>query len=329
MPSPFLFWAKNALMRFRKSGGAARRLVLAACLLVVSASTLFAQVKATYLYTLSNFSGRLRYDWVRVAVDQDREEIYVVYQDIVRIFSGSGMEIFSFGDDLGLGHIVDLAVDSQGDIVVLSYKDSRSIVTRCNFRGVPVAPFEIENLPAGLVFAANRMVYRGGLFYFLSQSSSSVIVVDGDGKFKKHVDLMSLLVDEDEKQKAGSEVDGFTVDQDGNIFFTMPTLFKVYRLSPDGKLSAFGKPGSAPGKFGVIAGVAIDSRGNVLVADKLKSVVMVFDKNFNFVTEFGYRGVRPENLIVPDDLAVDRKDRLYVSQGRRRGVSVFALASIQ
>jgi DNA-binding beta-propeller fold protein YncE len=94
-------------------------------------------------------------------------------------------------------------------------------------------------------------------------------------------------------------------------------------------LSAFGKPGSAPGRFGVIAGVAIDSHANVLVADKLKCVVMVFDKNFNFVTEFGYRGVRPENLIVPDDIAVDRKDRLYVSQGRRRGVSVFSLASIQ
>jgi DNA-binding beta-propeller fold protein YncE len=81
-----------------------------------------------------------------------------------------------------------------------------------------------------------------------------------------------------------------------------------------------------PGRFGILAGIAIDSRGNLLVLDKLKSAVMAFDKDFNFVTAFGYRGARPGNLIVPDGLAIDRRDRLYVTQARKRGVSVFALA---
>ena len=63
----------------------------------------------------------------------------------------------------------------------------------------------------------------------------------------------------------------------------------------------------------------------MLVVDKLRCVVMVFDADFNFLTEFGYRGTRPENLIVPDDVVVDRKGRLYVTQGRMRGISVFAL----
>jgi hypothetical protein len=88
---------------------------------------------------------------------------------------------------------------------------------------------------------------------------------------------------------------------------------------------SFGRPGSSPGRFGVIAGVATDDSGNILVTDKLKCVVMVFDKGFTFLDEFGYRGTRPENLIVPDDIAVDRKGRVYITQGRRRGVSVFAL----
>ena len=91
-------------------------------------------------------------------------------------------------------------------------------------------------------------------------------------------------------------------------------------------MASFGRPGSAPGRFGILAGIATDSRGNLLVADKLKCVVMVFDKDFNFVTEFGFRGPRPENLILPDDVAVDRTGRLYVTQWRSRGVSVFALA---
>jgi hypothetical protein len=258
-------------------------------------------------------------------VDQERDETYVIYQNIVRVFNPSGMEIFSFGDDLDLGQILDAAVDRNGDIILLSYKDSRSLVTRCTYRGVPIGPVEIKGLPAGLGFTASRMIHRNGLFYFASLGTSSVIVTDSNGEFRKHLEFVPML-EEDERQKGGAEMIGFSADQEGNIFFTIPTLFKVYKFSTDGKLTSFGRPGSAAGRFGVISGIASDSHGNLLVADKLKCVVMVFDKDFKFLTEFGYRGLRPENLIVPDDIAIDRRDRLYVSQGRRRGISVFALA---
>ena len=55
-------------------------------------------------------------------------------------------------------------------------------------------------------------------------------------------------------------------------------------------MTSFGRPGSAAGRFGVIAGITFDSRGNIFVADRLKCVVMAFDKNFTFLAEFGYRG---------------------------------------
>lgn len=307
-----------------RSCDAARALLRITCALAVCASTLVAQVRPAYLYTLSGFSGRVRDEGVRLYVDQEREEIYVIYQNRIRIFNQSGMEIFSFGDDLTLGQIVDAAVDRNGDIILLSYKDSRPSVTRCNFRGVPVGRIEITGLPEGVVFGANRMIYRNGLFYFASLATSSVIITDARGEYRKHIDFMALI-SEDERQKGGAEMVGFTVDQEGNILFTMPALFKVFKFSADG-LTSFGRAGSAAGRFGVLAGITSDSRGNLVVADKLKCVVMVFDKSFNFLAEFGYRGSRPENLIVPDDVVVDRKDRVYVSQGRRRGVSVFALA---
>ncbi|HEX6974314.1 MAG TPA: hypothetical protein VF147_07935, partial [Vicinamibacterales bacterium] len=220
------------------------------------------------------------------------------------------------------------AADASGDIIVLSYKDSRSLVTRCNFRGVPVAPIEITGLPPGVPFKANRMIRQGDLFYFIALDTGTVVVTGAHGDVRRHVGLLPLL-DGEEKQKTGAEMFGFAVDRDGNIFFSVPTMFRVFKLTPDGTITSFGRPGSAAGRFGVVSGVAIDSRGNVLVADKLRSVVMIFDKDFKFLAEFGYRGTRPENLVVPDDLAIDGKDRVYVSQARRRGVSVFALNSIQ
>lgn len=303
----------------------ALRAIATACALFIGGGQVFAQVQATYLHTLAGFAGPLKYDGVRVSVDLEREETYVIYQNLVHIFNPSGMEVFVFGDGLDLGQILDLAVDRNGDIILLSYKNSRSILTRCDFRGVPIGPIEIKNLPAGLVFFANRMVHRNGLLYFAAQAAASVIVTDANGEFRSHIEFLPLLA-EDGKKKDGVESIGFAVDREGSIFLTMPVLFTVYKYSPDGKLTSFGRPGSAPGRFGVIAGIASDSRGNLFVADKLKSVVIVFDKDFNFMTEFGYRGSKPANLVAPDDIAVDRKDRVYVSQARRRGVSVFSLA---
>jgi hypothetical protein len=314
-----------ASLRARQPIVALVPILVAICMAVLCASTVFAQVRASYLYSLSSFAGRLPYDWVRLYVDRERDETYVIYGNQVRVFSASGMEVFGFGDDLNVGQLLDIAVDRDGDILLLSYKDLKTLVTRCNFRGVPTGPIEISSLPAGTDFNPNRMVYRNGLFYFASLSGGSVLLVEAHGKFRERIDLM-LLAASDEKQRAGAELMGFTVDPEGNIFFSIPVFFKVYKLSPDGKLAAFGRPGSAAGRFGVIAGIAVDSRGNVLVADRLKCVVMAFDKNFSFLAQFGYRGTRPQNLIIPDDLAVDRRDRLYVSQAGKRGVSVFALA---
>ena len=92
---------------------------MALSLLAVCASTARAQVRGNYLYTLSSFAGRLPYDWARVYVDEEREEIYVIFGNLVRVFSASGMEVFSFGDDLDLGLLVDVTVDRGGDIILL------------------------------------------------------------------------------------------------------------------------------------------------------------------------------------------------------------------
>ncbi len=300
--------------------------VVTACVLALAARTASAQVQPTYLYSLSNFTGPLRYDFMRVRVDQERDEVYVFYQNVIRVFNPSGMEIFSFGDDLHLGAILDVAFDRNGDVIILSSKDSKTMVTRCNYRGVPVGPIQITKLPEGVAFEASRMVLQGGTFYFVSMMTSSVIVVDVNGEFRKKVELLPLIRDGDAKNSSDAESFGFTVDREGNLYFTVPALFRIYKVSPDGKVASFGRSGSAPGRFGVIAGVAVDDAGNVIVADKLKCAIMVFDKAFNLVSEFGYRGVRPGNLISPDDIDVDRRGHLYVSQGRKRGVSVFALA---
>jgi hypothetical protein len=49
--------------------------------------------------------------------------------------------------------------------------------------------------------------------------------------------------------------------------------------------------------------MARDKSGNYLVSDILRCVVIIFDKDFEFIAEFGYRG-SADNLMATD-MAVD------------------------
>ena len=299
-------------------------------LLALSFETVKAQpVKGAYIYNLSNFTGSIPYGWSRVVSDRERNEVYVLFQNTIRVFNESGMEIYRFGDDLELGHIVDVAVDKNGDIFLLAYKQSEGQpvggIIQCNYRGEPKSEIGLKNLPSQFSkFLPNRMVCQGGDFYLASSTGMNIVVTDYRGNFKEGYDLLSLL-ELEEKDRGNLEILGFSLDREGNILFTVPTLFRACILSPDGKLNWFGKPGSAAGRFNIPAGIVRDSKGNYLVVDKLKCAVMVFDKDFKFLSQFSERGYKPGYLIAPDEIAIDNGDRIYVTQVVRKGVSVFKL----
>jgi hypothetical protein len=254
-----------------------------------------------------------------------RNETYVLYQNTVHVFNDSGMEIYRFGDDLDLGYIVDLAVDDEGDVLLLAYKDSRGEVIRCNYRGEPKFRMELKSFPDTFAdFSPNRMVYQGGSFYLASSMGLKIAIVDREGTFKKGLDLFALYEIE-EKHRGNLELGGFSVDQEGNILTTIPVLFTAYAVSPDGQIRSWGRPGGAPGRFNIVGGIARDNKGNYLVVDRLKAAVIVFDKNFSFVTQFGSRGYKRDGLIFPEEIVIDRNDRVYITQLGKRGVSVWKL----
>jgi len=282
-------------------------------------------VTATFLYALSDFSGPIPFNWARVVTDRERKEVYVLYQNTVRVFNDSGMEIYRFGDDLDLGHLIDLCVDAKGDIYLLAYKDSQGEIILCNYRGEPKSRIRFQGLPDRFShFSPNRMVYHDGRLYFASLSEMKVVVTNPEGRVERSHDLLPLL-ELEEKDRGNVELAGFGIDHEGNILFTVPVLFKACVLSPDGNFRWFGRPGSTQGKFNVVAGIARDRKGHFLVVDKLKCAVLIFDADFRFMDQFGYRGYRPGNLIAPDEIATDGEDRVYVTQAARKGVNVYRL----
>jgi len=309
-------------------------ILIAIAFLALSSGTAKAQsVKGTFLYSLSNFTGAIPYSWVELALDKEKNEVYVCdgSDRSVRIFNENGMEVYNFGEDSDLGNIniTHLAVDKDGNILLLSYKHdvkgtSYSII-RCNFRGEVISRFEPHDLPSDFSgFLPIRIIYREGRLYLVDKNLMKVAVTDMSGAYLDGYDLAALLRF-DEKKRADTGIVGFSVDKEGNIFFTIPVQFQAYKVTPDHKIVAFGQRGSAPGKFNIVGGIATDDKGYLYLTDTLRCVVMIFDKDFKFLKEFGYRGYGPENLIAPMELTVDNRDRIYVSQSARRGVSVFKI----
>ena len=310
-------------------------ILIAIAFLVLSSGIVEGQpVKASYLYNLSSFTGPIPYSWVELTIDKEKNEVYVCngWDGSVRIFNENAMEVYNFGEDSDLGNVskTHLAVDKDGNILVLSYnhdvKGTSYSIIGCNFRGEVISRFEPQNLPSDFSgFSPSRIIYREykeGRLYLVDKNLMKIAVTDMNGAYLDGYDLAALL-GFDEKKRRDTGIVGFNVDKEGNIFFTIPVQFQAYRLSPDRKIVSFGQRGSAPGKFNVVGGIATDDKGYLYLTDTLRCVVMIFDKDFKFLKEFGYRGYGPGNLIAPVELTVDNRGRIYVSQSARRGVSVF------
>ena len=285
-------------------------------------------MNASYLYNLSNFSGPLPYQWAILFVDQGTNEIYVIDRERggVTVFNDAGMEIYHFGDGNEFGSIADGAVDSSGNILLLS----KGHIVRCDYRGEPVDKIAFKEFPPEYPsFSPGRFVVRDNRFYLADMMAMRIVVTDNAGLFLKGYDIASLLRDQGMKDKDTDsekmDMFGFSVDRDGNLLCTIPGLSSALRITPDGKATVFGRRGSGPGKFGVVSGIVSDDRGYYFVSDRLRCVVLVFDNDLKFHGEFGYRGVGKANLVAPNDLAVDREGRLYIAQAARRGVSVFRI----
>ena len=282
----------------------------AALATALTAGPALCAVRASFLYALSDPAVRLDFGSSDLSWDRTASELYVTAPRAVVVFSDSGMMVHSFTGDSSAGAPISIAPLEDGTMVILTVADQRTALWRCNFRGDPVSRIELPGDVAD--FGGNRIGVAGGKIYLANLSTIQVLVIGLDGRKQAFFDFGTQL-GFDGAKRADNDMRGFSVDGAGNMYFTIPTQFSAFVASPEGRLRSFGTRGSSPGKFSVVAGIAADDDGHLYVTDILRAVVMVFDKDFRFLGEFGYRGSGPENLVGPSAVAVGN-GRVYVSQ---------------
>jgi len=305
--------------------------LLAFVLLAVRVPVFASETLVKPVYTLSDFSGDVPYDHVRLTVDRSSGEVFVLdlREGDIRIFNRVGMEVFRTGSYRDFGTLVDLAVREDESIDLLTRQNGRSTILHCNYRGEPAGEMALTGIPeAFLDMRPGRILWNNGLLYLADTDSLRVAVFGADGQYLRGHALAGLL-GIDTKQARENSMFGFTVDGKGNFFFTIPTLFSVYRVSVDGRVEVFGEAGSSPGKFSIVSGITVDDDGNIYLSDRNRSVVMIYGPDLKFRYEFGYRGDGPGSLIVPRDLGIDGKGTLYVAQMGKRGIKAFRVSLAQ
>lgn len=80
----------------------------------------------------------------------------------------------------------------------------------------------------------------------------------------------------------------------------------------------------APGQLSQPRGVALDSQGNVYVADFGNDRIQKFDRDFGFLKEWGTHGELPSQFKQPGDVAIGAGDRVYVADTWNQRVQVFS-----
>jgi DNA-binding beta-propeller fold protein YncE len=298
-----------------------------ACALLGGATPAHAAgLEAKYLYDLATLTGAVRLSGLGLSFDPAAGELFTVGYGTVRIFNSAGVQTYSFVGDEEYGAPLAVAALDDGDLLLLTYRGNDYSIVRSNFRGEPQGRLGLAGIPPEFAqdFNPGAIVYAKGRVYLADFPRMKVAVFDERGGYVASYDL-ATLIDLDEKKREDAGLGGFNVDPEGNLLFTVPPLFKAYVLAPGGEVRSVGTPGSAPGKFNVVAGIAGDDSGRLYVVDMLKCAVIVFDRDLRFLGEFGYRGYSPGRLIAPRSVAVGNGN-VYVAQYGGRGVTVYRVA---
>jgi len=124
---------------------------------------------------------------------------------------------------------------------------------------------------------------------------------------------------------------GIAIDTDGAIFVADTFNHRIQKFDSSGNfLFAWGTPGVSadPGNerstvfFGPRA-IVIDSKGRLLVSDTGNKRIQIFDRDGNFLSQFGQTGINNGEFNEPVGLAVDASGNVYVADTWNQRIQVF------
>ncbi|HET9679689.1 MAG TPA: peptidyl-alpha-hydroxyglycine alpha-amidating lyase family protein [Gammaproteobacteria bacterium] len=168
----------------------------------------------------------------------------------------------------------------------------------------------LEFLPSGDLLVANRGLHP-------------LMIFSHEGQFKRELGAGLF-----------KSPHGLFVDKEGYIWITDQVTHQVLKMDSEGKiyliLGRRGFPGT--GRFGngyqvhllkAPSDVALDSQGNIYVADAGNFRIVKFGPHGNFLATWGHKGGEPGAFNFPHSLYIDEQDRIYVTDRQNARIQIF------
>jgi DNA-binding beta-propeller fold protein YncE len=120
---------------------------------------------------------------------------------------------------------------------------------------------------------------------------------------------------------------GVAVSPDGKFVYVADTWNnRIQKFTSDGQfIRMWGYFGQAekPEAFWGPRGLAVNSKGQLLVTDTGNKRVVVFDADGNYVTQFGGAGANPGEMDEPVGIAVNSADEVYIADTWNQRIQAF------
>ena len=191
--------------------------------------------------------------------------------------------------------------------------------------------FGSELYPSGL--NAPRAIAAGldNDFYVADSRNNRILHIASDGSLLQQWGSFADAFSGDAPIGTFNEPWGVAVGPDGSVYVSDTWNHRIQKFTKDGTpIKMWGQYGQpVPGvpesasSFWGPRGIAIDGKGNVLVADTGNKRIVVFDKDGNYITEFGSAGFDPGQFDEPVGVAVGLSGTVYVTDTWNQRVQAF------
>ena len=168
-------------------------------------------------------------------------------------------------------------------------------------------------------------------FYVADSRNHRVLHIASDGSLLQAWGSFADIFSGDAPIGTFNEPWGIAVGPDGSVYVTDTWNHRVQKFGKDGEpIKTWGQYGQpilelpeTAGSLWGPRGIAVDSRGQVLVADTGNKRIVIFDQDGNYITEFGSGGFDPGQFDEPVAVTVAPSGTVYVTDTWNQRVQGF------
>lgn len=271
-----------------------------------------------YLYSITGSGANELQSPVGVAVADDGR-VYVVdfRKRRISVFTNNGRFLFSFNKTDG---------DVLRNPVHLVIKDGELWVTDRRHRMIYIYDLEgnflrefdggsdISWTPLALAFSPQgelRVTDVG------ASDQHRLLYFSADGQRQEMVGQTHQALRLDDTPAGFFFPNGLAVAEDGNVYVSDGNNRRVQVFDATGEFQFFVDTSGVP------RGIAIDSDERLYVASAVAHAIDVYDLKGGRIAQFGSQGFGPGQFNFPNDVAVDQRRRIYISDRENNQVQVW------